>query len=468
MKRHTSKNKGVAVMLVCVLLLVIVPMIGLAIDGGIVYFLKGQLQQAVDASALAGARSLSSGLTIQAQITSATNTANQYFKANFPDSFWATSVTTFNAAITEDPNNSHTRYVTVNSTVASPLYFLRLIGMTTANIGASAQAKRRDVNVMLVLDRSGSMGTAGAMTPMIQAAISFVNQFAPGRDKIGLVSFGGTYYNVPPTTNFQPSIVNTLNSLTSYGSTGTAQALWVAYQDLATIPNGLGQPTGEPGALNAILFFTDGEPNDITADFHPYLSNPSGCGNGGPMVGFFSSYFYADGSLAGTGGIFTPTTSGPSDPGDSTQAEIIGNNHGCNFAANLFNAYLDVTQIPPTDYYGNSTNPANPYKTVNLQGLASNSTQDLINASFNAADQAAQRMRAGTLNNIVPVIYSISLLDSVAAPADPIFMKRVANTTDSPIYNSNKPTGLYIDTQHSSELQNAFLQIAAQILHLSQ
>lgn len=47
-------------------------------------------------------------------------------------------------------------------------------------------------------------------------------------------------------------------------------------------------------------------------------------------------------------------------------------------------------------------------------------------------------------------------------------MKRVANTKDSTIYDSTKPTGLYIDTQHANELQSAFLQIASEILRLSQ
>jgi hypothetical protein len=47
-------------------------------------------------------------------------------------------------------------------------------------------------------------------------------------------------------------------------------------------------------------------------------------------------------------------------------------------------------------------------------------------------------------------------------------MKRVANTIDSPIYNSTAPTGVYILASDQDELQAAFLQIASQILRLSQ
>ena len=89
-------------------------------------------------------------------------------------------------------------------------------------------------------------------------------------------------------------------------------------------------------------------------------------------------------------------------------------------------------------------------------------------ASFNAADYAARRMRAGAIDNIVPLVYTISLLDNPADVPDAVFMKRVSNTLDSPIYDSTKPTGLYIDTQSADQLPAAFQRIASQILQLSQ
>ena len=83
--------------------------------------------------------------------------------------------------------------------------------------------------------------------------------------------------------------------------------------------------------------------------------------------------------------------------------------------------YKDFTQIPPADYYGNLTNPPNPYTSptypqatgvVDLSGI--NRATQVAAASFNAADQAAQHIRAGLDNGvptgIVPVVYAISLL----------------------------------------------------------
>ena len=260
-------SRGVALITVTLLLLVIVPMMGLAIDGGILYLLKARLTQAVDSAALSGARSLNRGQDIGSQTASTTTTAINYFNANFATNYWGCTVSVPVVSVTQNATNM--RFVSVSASATSPLYFLRLIGKQTATIAASAQATRRDVNIMLVLDRSSSMGTAGALPttagnnngqwPVLNAATSFVNQFAVGRDNVGLVVFGGSYFIANPTLNFQPTIVNDINQIVSSGNTGTSQALWVAYKALATL--------NQPGALNVILFFTDGLPNGITGDF---------------------------------------------------------------------------------------------------------------------------------------------------------------------------------------------------------
>lgn len=467
-----EKSKGVAMVLVTLLLIVIVPMIGLTIDGGTVYFLKGQLQQAVDSAALSGARSLSSGLTLNAQITSAENTAAQYFNANFSANFWGCSIGSFSASVADDPNSAQVHIVSVSATANAPLYFLRILGKTTAVIGASAQAKRRDVNIMMVLDRSSSMGAAGAIAPMIQGATLFANSFAPGRDNVGAVVFGGNYYIYQPTKSFQPSLVTALSKITSSGNTGTAQALSVAYQALAQL--------NEPGALNVMLFFTDGLPNGFTADFAPYRKAVTTCNVAStPMIGWVSQTSGFVNDPGTTHGIFNYTVANPanpSDPNDGSNSELIANRIGCNFSANPNNMYTDFTGVPTKDYYGNLTNPPNPYKSptypqatgvVDMTGGLKRATQ-VAAASFNAADQAAQTWRNNPTNGIVPLVYAISLLDTPAEPPDPVFMKRIANTTDSTIYDSTKPTGKYINTNANNQLQNAFLQIASEILRLNQ
>jgi Flp pilus assembly protein TadG len=464
-----SEPRGIALVTVTLLLLVIVPMMGLAIDGGILYLLKARLTQAVDAAALSGAQSLSRGQDLGSQTQNAIDAATRYFQANFKANYWGCTVSAPTVGVTQ--NTSHMRYVTVSASAISPLYFLRLLGKQTATIAATAQAQRRDVNVMLVLDRSSSMGAAGALPtgsgnnngqwPVLNAATSFVNQFAVGRDYVGLVVFGGAYFIASPTPNFQPSIVNDINQIVSSGNTGTSQALWEAYNALAQL--------NQPAALNVILFFTDGLPNGITGNFVNLRTSPTTCA---PLAASMQGWIAQSNDFSDTGcpgpncvnGLFTP---GPlAAVGDRDGALISGS--GCQFASNSRNVYQDFTSLPTQDIYGNQTSPANPYKPVNLTGIGLPSQVGA--ASFNAADQAAQRMRAGTLNTVVPLIDAIGFVDSPGAPEKPdaVFMKRVANTIDSPIYNSTAPTGVYILASDQDELQAAFLQIASQILRLSQ
>src|SRR5581483_5214831 len=458
--RARKGESGVALVLTTLTLLIFGPLIGLAIDGGTVYLLKARLSQAVDAACLAGARSLSRGLNIAQQTQSATETSQKYFQANFPNNTWGSTVSNLQIDVAEDAA-SKARIVTVSATATAPLYFLRLLGKTNATIAALGQARRRDVNVMLVLDRSSSMGGAGAIQPMIDAATSFVNQFAPGRDKLGMVVFGGSYYLVPPTLNFQPTLVTQIKQIVSSGNTGTAQALWVGYKALADL--------NEPGALNVLLFFTDGLPNGVTADFAPQRKSPLICDPlGAPLIGWISqtSGFVVDPGV--THGLFRTVATGPSDPTDGANSSVIPNGIGCQFFTNPDNMKNDFNAIPAEDYYGNLTTPPNPYKPVDLNGI--NRATQVAAASYNAADYAARRMRAGAINNIVPLVYTISIITNPNPSEwpDPIFMKRVTNTVDSPIYDSTKPTGLYIDAQNKGNLGNAFLRIASEILRLSQ
>jgi hypothetical protein len=122
--------------------------------------------------------------------------------------------------------------------------------------------------------------------------------------------------------------------------------------------------------------------------------------------------------------------------------------------------------IPTSDYYGNLTTSPTQYKAVTLTSF--NGT-NLTAAAFNAGDYAAQRMRSGALGSptaIVPLIDTIGLNDGYAI--DSGYMNRLANTVNSTIYDSTKPTGIYVYATSTADLQSAFVQIASQILHLSQ
>jgi Flp pilus assembly protein TadG len=490
---HNDKGrKGVALILTTMAILFIGGMIGLAIDGGIAFFLKARLSQAMDAASLAGARSLARGVDTTAQTNNAITTAQNYFSANFPSNFWGCTVTTPSVSVTEGTGaNIHVRYVQVTGNVTTPLYFLRVLGLTSASLTSTATAQRRDVNVMIVLDRSGSM--APGISELVADANWFVNQFAEGRDYVGLVTFGGTYYMIQPSSSFSavPTAISTLTSTTVYGTTDHAQPLWQAYKALANLD--------QPASLNVLVFFTDGEPNTIYANWGPYLKDYKTCGNGpttgpplNPVLGY--ALVYSDNKTMG--GLFANTTIMPPFPGmdaltpspDTTGTDYVNTAYdlsdssitttttykSCAYESNVENVASDFTQIPPLDYYGNATNPTNTrptdcptcssqYKSVTLTSFTAT---NLLAAAFNAGDSAGQRWRMGVINTIVPLVDCIALNDG--SPIDSVYMSRLANTTSSTIYNNQVPTGLYVYATSTSDLAPAFQAIASQILHLSQ
>lgn len=107
-----------AVMLACVL----IPMIGLAIDGGMALVVQTQLQTSVDAAALAGAHSGSSAATA-------------FFNANFPSAWLGTSVPSGQPNIAVSGTTA-----TVSASVTAPLYFMRMFGLNTTTVYARAVA----------------------------------------------------------------------------------------------------------------------------------------------------------------------------------------------------------------------------------------------------------------------------------------------------------------------------------------
>jgi Flp pilus assembly protein TadG len=300
------KQSGTALILGTASLVLIVPIIGLAIDTGFLYAVKAQLQAAVDGSALAAARALNLGQDTNSQKSSAKQNAVNWFFANFPQNVWATTNTVMTTAdsnvdVYDDcsptppktapsPCNPNLRHVDVTASTRVPTWFMRWLGFSTTNISALGYATRRDVVAMLVLDRSGSMCNGGSQpcnksnttlpcSKMITAAKLFTGQFAAGRDYIGMATFNkGTFLTAnpggaslpSPSQSFRTTLGYTdtsgnsgtgaIDNISCEGGTGTAEAISMAYNELYR--------TNLPGAFNIILLETDGLPNSVANNWY--------------------------------------------------------------------------------------------------------------------------------------------------------------------------------------------------------
>ncbi len=391
-----------------------------------------------------------------------------------------------NVSVSESQTN--VRSVSITATATMPVSFMGWFGSGSTMVGATATASRRDVNVMIVMDRSGSLANSGSCAPLKAAATGFVSKFANGRDNVGLITFAtSSRVDFALANNFDtasPAVTDIMNEVTCTGATSSAQALWTGYQSLATL--------AQPAALNVILFFTDGQPTAVSGVM-PKKSG-STCSSAGPFTGVFTVGFQTSSpfSPVATGGIMWYKA--PAQPMASDATLISSPNNGgdptnCAFAAswtqNWTSAANDIVGFPTIDIWGNSlttdisSDGSQGVTTISSGGTTYvKTTSDVtgalnfIHASTNAADSAATRIRAaaspgnGAASLSGVVIYSIGLGNSTY-PANGPFLERVANDPASGPICGSCPQGKYYFAPTAADLSDAFSNVASEILRLA-
>ncbi|MBM3753721.1 MAG: VWA domain-containing protein [Acidobacteria bacterium] len=490
-RRREARERGIAVILTAMMLLFTMPAVGLAIDAGLLYLIRARMSAACDAASLATARNLNLGQTLAEQIGNATARGQVYFNANFPNNYLGVATPAVNIQVTQ--LNMNTLRVFSTATGNAPVYFMKILGGNTALAGGAGTAVRRDVNLALVLDRSGSM-QGQPCTDMINSSKNFTNQFVNQRDRIGLVTFGAAVYNAyTPTKDFQNpsnSVNSKINSVTCAGWTNTSNAYWNAYQMLQAI--------NEPLALNIIVFFTDGMPTSFTAKFPiktvsdtRYGANGLNCTSTSSQCTISKSSCVDDngyaashaswGTFAGktgamTGGSVSATTgdtNGLIDPvatSFSTSDPRVGSSisNGCAFAGDQRRTRRDVAFIPATNVNGLATTG---YKSLTLfssghpyyNKIRPDMPINVTRVGMNLADNAAATIRNDTTLNVVT--YTIGLDGNGGVDDD--LLKRMANDLGSSIYDDTKEHGVYAYASNSSQLNLAYSRILSDILRLT-
>ncbi|MBW6526129.1 hypothetical protein KZ813_04705 [Sphingomonas sp. RHCKR7] len=173
--------------------------LGSAIDAGRMYIVKSQLQAGVDAAALAGARAF--GVT-DTSANSRTKQVDSYFDGNFPRSpsyMGTTNVTvTPTFAVVNGVN-----VTTVNAAATLDMSFMRLFGFRDVTMRATAKAELqpRTLEVMVVLDNTGSMkdylsNGKTRITALKEAANSFVDILFQGGTQRKDLALGFVPYDI--------------------------------------------------------------------------------------------------------------------------------------------------------------------------------------------------------------------------------------------------------------------------------
>jgi hypothetical protein len=388
---------GQTLPLVVLFMFTILIFAGLVIDLGNAYRVQHALQASADAAAAGGAGELT--MAYPPSPGAATATATKYGSqgggvnpipgvpaGNVTESVNVDCETQVGYSCT----NGYPNTVTVNETAQVPTYLLRLLGFSTITLKAHAQACSPcggiPLDVMIVLDRTGSMGQNNKMPQAKAGVMAFLSTMDPSMDNVGLAvlppapSVGaactnvssyftssnpsGTYslanpaYTVVPLSNAYASsvgnldnaspLVSTVNCVQPGGNTAYAEAVDAAYAEL--------QADGRPNAQKAIVILSDGAANTGPSQLpatSPYRTTP--CGQGVTSAGIAKADKVLVYSIAYTA------------QGDSCWAAV-----GADVGGTI------VTQqqtTPEPGIYGSIPNPAN----AALQNMASPGAQYYYN-----------------------------------------------------------------------------------------
>ncbi len=488
----------------------LVPLVGLGIDGTMLFIVQAKLSSAVDGAVLGAGRLLGTS-------ANTTEIAGEFLNVNFPAGYWGARDLQSNITAT-DSLGTHT--ISVNASVQVPLLFMRILGQSYSTVAVDAVATRKDSRVVLVLDRSGSMNTTDPVsglnvcTTMLSSAAEFTGMFTPGTDELGLVALQGSAivaypetrpYNASPTSAGGPDssfatsstagpMFTQIAAMVCGGGTSTPEALSLAYIELQKAHNRDLNNNGADLDMNSIVLFTDGVADSIATSPNSASSPNSSVISGSSSCTYKSTTNTADTMMGWMAAPGNPPSWGTSQglyllsaydtthtltwwlqnpTGDETESVPTAALSGCgNLGNNNRNFNLnDLSKIPPYDIYGNSTS-GNAYinSTLDYNGTGYNPNEpttgyQLALAAWNATDNVGQTIRSQTAMNPI-TIYTIGYTGDGGTDAG--LLNRLANTQISTSYNSSQQTGLYIQVDSANQLSAAFMQVASSMLRLAQ
>lgn len=246
--RMIRNDRGAVLALVAVSMVVLLGIGGLALDSARGYLTKARLARAVDAAVLAGARSLRLGEDVARQR--------------------ALDIAVLNGANGDDldvifgVNAKGEQTVRVDAHLVMPTTLMRVLGVETMDVNSAAVAAVPPVDLVLVLDQSGSLKTADAFDDLQDAARLFVDYFDDDIDQMGLVSFNlRANERFSMAGAFSATIKYEIDQMTAFSYTNVGEGLRLAQEQITG-------PAVRQRSAKVVVFFTDGRPTAFRGDLN--------------------------------------------------------------------------------------------------------------------------------------------------------------------------------------------------------
>jgi Flp pilus assembly protein TadG len=251
---------------------------GIGVDLSRAYVVRAHLTQALDAAGLAVAGSPGASEEYLATL------AQDFFNANYPTSEIGVPGE-LSLSVGED-------VVTLSAAATLPTALLGIFGIHEMDVASEIEVTRetKGLEVVMVLDNTGSMGSGGKIDALKTAAESMVNVLfgedpSPDKLHIGLVPFA---HGVNVGTGFSTNALDMTGASSIHGENFNPGVtnIWDLYDDIQNRswigcvearPNGLDEldtpPTiGNPDSL-WVPWFAPDEPSGYSGYYNNYLSD---------------------------------------------------------------------------------------------------------------------------------------------------------------------------------------------------
>ncbi|RKE25929.1 Flp pilus assembly protein TadG [Paraburkholderia sp. BL23I1N1] len=441
-RRH--KQRGAVSIIVAASIVLLIGVVGIAVDSGLGYMVKAKLDAAADAAAIAAGEAVTTGSTQAAQAANAIAAANSFFAANYPAGYLGTTATLNAPSVVF---NQGTITIDTSAQASMPVGFMHLFGFNLLNVASASETVRKDLDLVLIIDTTGSMATDPAVPPAVRsAAITFLQQFDPLTDRVSLIHFAyGTVVDQPFNGNARgfdmAAMTKSINAFNFAGSTNSEEAYWNALNQLNTVIT-------QPSSLRVIVFFSDGAPNSFASIFPTKNQNCN--------------------SVAGT--IISGDT--PSTPAalyaDNVQSQQLSSPCYNNNASKL------ITQLP-TWYNAHNTSWLNNQTIPVITNTPRVVTSTVNYANVNNAGRNIAEAMANLARSEGTYVYAIGRGSELLTPEGANgeigqnVLMCMANTANSlpRCYNPKQPVGVYCSALTPADMTPCFSRLASEILRIA-